>query len=477
MALGRRRSIQKELFVTAEQIAQAPAHPFYSCLEQVFKAHGFDAFCEQLCQPYYAEGIGRPGLAPGAYFRLLMLGYFERIPSERQIAWRVADSLSLRRFVGCSLTMATPDHSTISKTRRRLPLSVHSAVFTKVLEILVSEKLLRGKRIGVDATTLQANAGMRALTHNISGKSYREYVKSLMAEDANEPEDPGPEDISRFDRRRKGKKLSNKHWHNPHNRQAKITKMKDGRTHFAEKCEQAVDLETGAVVAVSVQGADLGDTTTVDVTLAETNANLKAVEAQLRGQQAGEAKHRGRSHRREFLQHLIADKGYHSAPVCERLTLQQIQPVISEPKSGRRKWKGKRGQQAAFYANRNNIRSDAGKGWMRKRGEFVERAFTHYLDEGGMRRVWLKGHGNIAKRLLVHVAGFNLGLLMRKLVGAGTPRAWAERAARAYAAKFAHYFAYIRHLMAILGRLLRNHSFLPDDDPVHTESVQLSLAA
>ncbi len=137
---------------TTEQIAQAPAHPFYSCLEQVFKVHGFDGYCEQLCLPYYAEGIGRPGLAPGVYFRLLMLGYFERIPSERQIAWRVADSLSLRRFVGCSLTMATPDHSTISKTRRRLPLSVHTAVFTKVLEILATEKLLRGKRSPARAT-------------------------------------------------------------------------------------------------------------------------------------------------------------------------------------------------------------------------------------------------------------------------------------------------------------------------------------
>jgi hypothetical protein len=164
-----------------------------------------------------------------------MLGYFERIPSERQIAWRVADSLSLRRFVGYSLTTPTPDHSTISKTRRRLPLSVHTAVFTKVLEILVTEKLLRGKRIGVGATTLQANAGIRALTHNISGKSYREYVKSLMAEDANEPENPGPEDISRFDRRRKGKKLSNKHWHNPRNRQAKTTKMKGGRENAASR--------------------------------------------------------------------------------------------------------------------------------------------------------------------------------------------------------------------------------------------------
>ena len=210
MALGRRRRTQKELFVTTDDIAKAPAHPFYSRLEQVFKTYAFDAFCEEICRPHYADGVGRPGLAPGVYFRLLMLGYFERIPSERQIAWRVADSLSLRQFTGFSMTEATPDHSTISKTRRRLPLSVHTAVFTKVQDILVKENLLRGKKIGVDATTLESNASLRALIHNVSGKSYREYVKGLMAEDPNEPEDPGPDDISRFDRRRKGKKLSNK---------------------------------------------------------------------------------------------------------------------------------------------------------------------------------------------------------------------------------------------------------------------------
>jgi transposase len=476
MALGRRRNIQKELFVTSDEIAKAPAHPFYSRLDQIFKAHEFDAFCEQLCQPYYAEGVGRPGLPPGVYFRLLMLGYFERIPSERQIAWRVADSLSLRQFTGFSLTKATPDHSTISKTRRRLPLSVHTAVFAKVLEILVSENLMRGKKIGVDATTLESNASMRALTHNISGKSYREYVKGLMAEDPNEPEDPGPDDIGRFDRRRKGKKLSNKHWSNPHNPDAKVAKMKDGRTHFAEKCEQAVDLETGAVVAVTVQGADLGDTTTLDATLAAVSENLEAVEERLRKQQAQEAKHPGRPHRRQRLQHLVADKGYHSAPVCHRLKKQEIQPVISEPKTGRRKWKGKRHQQLAFYANRNNIRSEAGKGWMRKRGELVERAFTHYLDAGGMRRLWLKGHENIAKRLLIQVAGFNLGLVMRKLVGAGTPRAWADRIGR-FCADFLVFVGFIRHRRANLRDRKLNYRFLPDDFSVCETFSHLLIAA
>ena len=473
MALGRRGPVQEPLFVAQDEIAQAPAHPFYSRLQGVLERYGFDAFCEALCRPHYAEGFGRPGLPPGVYFRLLLLGYFERIPSERQIAWRVADSMSLRQFIGYSVTQEAPDHSTISKTRRRLPLAVHNAIFTKVLEILATEKLLRGKKLGVDGTTLQANASLRALLHNVSGKSYREYVKSLMAQDPGEPEDPSPADIGRFDRRRKGKKLSNRHWHNAHNPEAKIGKMKDGRTRFIEKCEQAVDLETGAVVAVTVQAGDRGDTGTLEATLAATAAHLEALKETLIAQ---EPKRRGRPPQRQLLQCVVADKGYHSAAVCERLQGQQIHTVISEPKGKRRKWKGQRGQQLAVYANRVQIRSEAGKQWIRKRGELVERAFTHYLDEGGMRKLWLRGHENIAKRLLVHVAGFNLGLLMRKLLGAATPRAWRAQGGPARA-NFSPFGARVRHAMALWGfeTHLGRHS--PADDYRLDQLEPLPLAA
>jgi len=462
--------------VTIDEIAEAPAHPFYSRLEAVLKFHEFDAFCESLCQPHYASEIGRPGLAPGVYFRLMMLGYFERIPSERQIAWRVADSLSLRQFVGFSVTKATPDHSTISKTRRCLPLSVHNAVFTKVLEILVGESLLKGKRLGMDATTLASNASMKALTHNISGKSYRQYIKSLMAEDPNEPDDPTPEEISRFDRRRKGKKLSNKQWHNPHNRDAKIAKMKDGSTHFAEKCEHAVDLQTGAIVAVTVQGADLGDTTTLDVTLEAAIDNLQSVEQKLTEQQESQPRRPGRPHTRKVNQTLVADKGYHSAHVCDRLKGQCIQPMISEPKGGRRRWKDNVQQQQAFYANRRNVQSEDGKKQMRRRSELVERPFAHYLNDGGMRRVWLKGHENIAKRLLLHVAGFNLGLVMRKLLGAATAKAWVDLAG-AYVDFISVIYAHIEHQRANSSIRIDSHRNFADDYPVASESAQLLLVA
>ena len=476
MALGRRRGVQQPLFIATEDIVQSPSHPFYSRLEAVFRQYGFDTFCEALCRPYYAEVMGRPGLAPGVYFRLLLLGYFERIPSERQIAWRVADAMSLRQFIGYPMTQPTPDHSTISKTRRRLPLSVHTAVFTKVLEILVGENLLRGKKLGVDATTLQANASMRALIHNVSGKSYREYVKSLMAGDPDEPDDPTPDEITRFDRRRKGKRLSNRQWKNPHNPDAKVTRMKDGRTHFAEKCEHAVDLETGAVVAVTVQGADLGDTCTMGVTLQAAAARLEAVEPALARQRKEEPRRPGRPPRREVIQCVVTDKGYHSAEVCADLLAEGIRPMLSEPGTKRRKWTGKKREQKAFYANRVHIRSEQGKGWLRKRGELVERAFAHYLDEGGMRRVWLKGHDNILKRLLLQVAGFNLGLVMRKRIGAATPRALAARAG-ALKGMFDPFFASTGHGVALWWHRHPSPPPFPDDYPIAEEPAEMPLAA
>jgi hypothetical protein len=342
-----------------------------------------------------------------------------------------------------------------------------------VLEILATEKLLRGKKLGVDGTTLQANASLRALLHNVSGKSYREYVKSLMAQDPREPEDPSPGDIGRFDRRRKGKKLSNRHWHNPHNPSAKIGKMKDGRTRFIEKCEQAVDLETGAVVAVTVQAADQGDTGTLEATLEATAAHLEALQDTLITQ---EPKRRGRPPQRRLLQSVVADKGYHSAAVCARLQGQRIHTIISEPKGRRRKWKGKRDHQRAVYANRVQIRSEAGKQWIRKRGELVERAFTHYLDEGGLRRLWLRGHENIAKRLLVHVAGFNLGLLMRKLVGAATPRAWRAQGGPARS-DFSPFGARITHAMALWDVETHFGRYATADDYRRDQLDSLLLAA
>src|SRR5664279_1034181 len=268
MAMGTRkdRERQEELWVSDSDMAVGPAHPFYVGLNEVLDGEGFDAFVEKLCARYYAEKMGRPGVTPGIYFRSLMIGYFEGIESERGIAWRLKDSLSLRRFLGIALDEDTPDHSTISRTRRLIDVETHRQVFSWVLGLLADQGLLQGKRIGIDATTLEANAAMRSIVRRDSGESYEEFLTGLAK--ASGIETPTREDLARVDRKRK-KRTSNKEWKSTTDPEAKVAKMKDGRTHLAHKAEHAVDLETGAVVAVTLQGADLGDTTTVKETLAE----------------------------------------------------------------------------------------------------------------------------------------------------------------------------------------------------------------
>src|SRR5208283_2564643 len=268
MAMGRRqhRERQEDFWVAHTQLAAAPGHPFYERLNAVLDAEGFDRFVEELCAKFYAPQFGRPSLTPGIYFRSLLIGYFEGIDSERGIAWRLADSLGLRRFVGIGLDEYTPDHSTISRTRRLIDVDTHRAVFGWVLNLLADRGLLKGQRIAIDATTLEANAAMRSIVRRDTGESYEEFLRGLAK--ASGIATPTREDLARLDRKRK-KRTSNKEWKSPADGDARIAKMKDGRTHLAHKAEHAVDLDTGAVVAVTLQGADQGDTTTLDETLCE----------------------------------------------------------------------------------------------------------------------------------------------------------------------------------------------------------------
>lgn len=404
MAMGtqRQRERQADLWIASHAIIQAPGHAFYDRLEQVLRTHRFDARVEHLCRRFYRGAKGRPSLPPGVYFRLMMVGYFEGLDSERGIAWRVADSLSLRQFLGYALDQATPDHSTISRTRRLLWLSTHKAIFRWVLQLLAQEGLLVGKAVAVDATTLEANAAMRALVRREDGQSYDGYVKQLARAAGVEP--ASTEQIARFDRKRK-KTMSNRDWKHPHDASARIAKMKDGRTRMAHKAEHAVDLETGAVVALTLQPADRGDTSTIRQTL---GAAQQAVRGTF-----------GRA-----LDEVAADKGYHSDEVLEELGERQVRSYIAEPERGRRRWKGrnKKAEQRRLYANRRRQRGTRAGALHRKRTELAERSFAHVYDTGGMRRVHLRGHQNILKRLMVHAAGFNLSLLLRKKHGFGKPR-------------------------------------------------------
>ena len=356
MAMGKKKRRQQEdLWVATSELPRTAGHPFYERLNGLFNEHGFDDFVEGLCAKFYADKMGRPSLAPGVYFRLLLVGYFEGIGSERGIAWRASDSLGLREFLGLKVSESPSDHSTISRTRRLIDVATHEAVFDWVLKRIGASGLLRGKTIGIDATTLEANAALRSIVRRDSEQGYEEFLMELAK--ASGIETPRREDLAKLDRQRTGKG-SNRVWKHPHDADARITRMKDGRTHLAHKAEHAVDLETGAIVSVTVQGADRGDMQTMVKTLTEAAEKVEQALPEGRG-----------------IEEVVADKGYHST---QRL--------------------------------------------LRQRGERLERPCAHLYGSGGMRRLHVRGHENVLKRLLIQVSAFNLGMLMRQSLGVGTPR-------------------------------------------------------
>jgi len=448
MAMGtkRARDRQASLWVATGDLPRSGGHPFYERLNRVLDDAGFDVFVEGQCAPFYAATRGRPSLAPGRYFRLLLLGYFEGLDSERAIAWRAADSLSIRTFLDFALHEAPPDHSTLSRTRRLIDLETHQAVFTWVLQRLADADLVQGYTIGIDATTLEANAAMRSIVRRETGEGYDAWLTRLA--EASGITTPTRAELARFDRTRK-KKGSNDDWTHPHDPDAKIAKMKDGRTHLAHAAEHAVDLETGAIVAVTVQDADVGDTTTLVETLTRAADHLARVAP-------------------TGLAEIVADKGYHSNQTLVAFAEAGVRSYVSEPDRGRRNWKGKGKATAkqAVYANRRRIRGARGKRLLRQRGELLERPNAHLYETGGMRRVHLRRHRSILKRLLVHVCGFNLGLLMRQLTGIGSPRSLQGRAAAACGA-----------LIGVLGGCVRLLSRLWAPEPpdrLHSSSGGLA---
>ncbi len=414
MGTKQARQKQDELFYASER-TETPGHPFYEQLNRVLNQAGFEAFCEERCRKFYHTKLGRPSLAPGVYFRLLLIGFFEGIGSERGIGWRVADSLSLRRFLNYGLAEATPDHVTISRTRRLFDEATHQAVFTFVLTEVARRGMLKGKTIGIDATTLEANAAMRSIVRRDTGESYMEYLRKLAAEAGIDPSDDNA--VRRLDRKRK-KKASNEEWVNPHDPEAEVTKMKDGRTHFAYKAEQAVDLDTGAIVAVTTQGGATGDTESVQETLPAAGFAVAEQIATPTAQGHYKVHHQG-------LCELVSDKGYHSGAGLAEMS-ESVRTYVSVPQQPRRKWEGKAEQQAAVYANKRRVEGERGKSLLRRRGELLERPFAHQYETGAMRRLYVRGRSNVAKRVLLQAAAFNLALILRSITKAGTPRGLAD---------------------------------------------------
>lgn len=372
MAMGTRqkRERQHDLWVVSSEVVGTPAHAFYDRLNQILDQHHFDQNVERLCRRYYKGPLGRPSITPGVYFRCLLVGYFEGIDSERGIAWRLADSLSMRNFIGYALMEQTPDHSTISRTRRLYPVETHKAVFRWVLKILAEEGLVEGKTVSIDATTLEANAALRSLVRRDNGQKYEDYLKELAQ--AAGIESPTREQLARLDRKRK-KKGSHQGWKNPFDPDARIAKMKDGSTHLAHKAEHAVDLSSGTLLAVTLQGADQGDTTTIHQTVSEAGdavAELMEHEARMAPAEEPRVNLGG-------IEEVVADKGYHSGAVVQDLHAAECRSYIPEPERGRRNWEGKEEEQKQVYANRRRVRGQRGKRLQRKRSELTERSMAH----------------------------------------------------------------------------------------------------
>jgi transposase len=331
------------MWVATAELPKSPGHPFYTRLNALLEAADFDRFVEGQCAKFYAPVMGRPSLAPGRYFRLLLVGYFEGIGSERGIAWRATDSLAVRSFLRLPVEEPSPDHSTISRTRRAIDLETHRAVFTWVQQRLVEAGLLKGKTIAIDATTLEANAAMRSIVRRDTEQSYQEFLTGLAK--ASGIATPTREDLARLDRKRK-KTTSNQDWKHPWDPDAKVAKMKDGRTHLAHKAEHAVDLETGAMVAVTLQGADQGDTTTIVETAIAAAEQIEDAQAEVQAPQP--------------LEEIITDKGYHSNQTMIDFEAVDLRSYVAEPERGRRDWSKEPAAQTPVYANRRRIRGSRG---------------------------------------------------------------------------------------------------------------------
>ena len=405
MALGKRTPKQPDLWLATTELPAAPGHPFYQKLNALLDEAGFDPFVEGLCQPHYADGVGRPGIPPGVYFRMLFVGYFEGLDSQRGIAWRCADSRSLQGFLGYLPSEATPDHSSLTKVRRRLPEAVHEQVFAFVLRLADAKGLLKGKTVAVDATTLEANAAMKAIRRKDTGDDWKEYLKKLATEAG--LEGPSDEELRRFDQQRQGKKVSNKDWESPADPDSRIAKMKDGTTHLAYKAEHVVDLGSNLVLAAEVYHADQADSGTLRDSVLSAQVNL------------------ARAGSEAVIEEVAADKGYHKAETLADCADEGLRTYIPEPQRTKdRAWTDKpAGWEEAYRGNRRRVQGARGKRLQKKRSEYVERTFAHVCETGGGRRSWLRGLVDVSKRYLMQVAGHNLGVLMRRLFGVGTPRA------------------------------------------------------
>jgi transposase len=438
MIRPQRKVQQGEFWVARNDLARAQASRFYDKLNETLEQMEFAVKVHGFCAPLYSSGEkGRPPIDPVVYFKMLMVGFLENLPSERAIASRCGDSLMIRRFLGYELDEDTPHHSSFTVIRQRLSAEVYQSVFDIVLEGLRRHGLLRGKNLGIDSSVMEANASLRALENRNTGEAYWEYVMRLAAEAGVDGQDAGA--VRRFDKQRPGRKTSNQEWVNPHDRDAKVSKAKDGATDMLYKPENIVDLDTGAILNAEVRKADEADTQG----LAErTISAVELVEAIRKEASAGQEPVP------EATETLTGDKGYYCVEELETIQHGGVQTIISDPLSNRRVDKLDEDGQAAVGNARLSVKSIEGKELLRRRGMHIERSFAHILDSGGMRRATLRGQANLDKRYKIAAATYNLSQLMRHHFGIGTPK---QAAASVLRGLFELLWACMEELSAFFG--------------------------
>jgi len=440
-----KRIVQGELWVNAEEYALPASNPFYEQLDAILTSIGFDDQVRTLCQPYYRiGGPGQPGVDPAVYIKMLLIGFFENIKSERAIEARCADSIMLRRFLGYPINERVPDHTTLGVIRRRLPVDTFEKAFAILHPVLASMGLLRGAHIGVDTSVIDANASTRNLINRISAEKYRAYVKKLAKAEGVDIRDESA--VSRFDRKRKGRKTSNDEWQNPHDPDAKIGPTKHGGTRMIYKPEHVVDMETGAIIDAKVLPGDTADT--ADVASRIADAEARAIASMPIDDLPIET--------------ATADKGYHAAEEIARMENGGLAANIPDRITNRNLENLCRITREAVKHCARRVKSVLGKDLLRKRGMHIERSFAHILDSGGMRRTTLRGTENIQKRYSIAALGYNLSLLMLTFFGVGTPKQHAAGAGKRLIDECIHSIRCAAMLIAGFGVRARLHAATAD---------------
>lgn len=400
------KAAQPEFWVATQEVAKSPQSPFYSKLDETLESFDFAAKVREICAPAYKQtGTGRPGIDPVVYLKMIMVGFFEDLPSERAIAARCGDSMSIRAFLNYELDEKTPDHSSFTIIRQRLGLDIYDRIFTLALQALREHGLLRGKHLGIDSSVIEANASLRALVNRNTEEQYWDYVKRLAAENGVDPDDAAA--VRKFDRNRPGKG-SNQEWVNPFDPDAKIGRTKDGATDMIYKPEAVVDLDTGAILQAQVHAGDQADHKEMATRVLEAQQSIN--------------KATGENLDTLTVNSVTSDKGYYAVNELQALQQEDIRTVIADPIDNRRLDKLQPDQKKAVQAARRSTKSKSGKNLLRRRGMYIERSFAHILDCGGMRRTTLRGWENLNKRFKLAAAIYNLSQLMRKLFGIGTPK-------------------------------------------------------